>query len=171
MNPRVADVASKVGFDAAKYTWFDFYDVPDTIEEELKNAVKQYEAKSGTVVVLNPKTGGIIAMATFPTFDPKHYKKYVANYFYKTTGKKRRIERDSVLDIVAAGRSEYSVLVFKESSKQCSFLSLLGSLEFEYSLIMSLYVLLILSSGAFLELSKSSNSPSVSFKIKSGTMC
>lgn len=58
----------------------------------------------------------------------KHYKKYVANYFYKTTREKRRIERDSVLDIVAAGRSEYSVLVFKESSKQCSFLSLLGKL-------------------------------------------
>lgn len=57
----------------------------------------------------------------------KHYKKYVANYFYKTTGKKRRIERDSVLDIVAAGRSEYSVLVFKESSKQCSFKSLLDN--------------------------------------------
>jgi hypothetical protein len=56
----------------------------------------------------------------------KHYKKYVANYFYKTTGKKRIIERDSVLDIVAFGRSEYSVLVFKESSKQCSFKSLLA---------------------------------------------
>lgn len=56
----------------------------------------------------------------------KHYKKYVANYFYKTTEKKRIIERDSVLDIVAFGRSEYSVLVFKESSKQCSFKSLLG---------------------------------------------
>lgn len=55
----------------------------------------------------------------------KHYKKYVANHFYKTTGERRIIERDSVLDTVAAGRSEYSVLVFKESSKQCSFRSLL----------------------------------------------
>ena len=56
----------------------------------------------------------------------KHYKKYVANHFYKTTGEKRIIERDPVLDTVAAGRSEYSVLVFKESSKQCSFKSLLA---------------------------------------------
>ena len=55
-----------------------------------------------------------------------HYKKYVANYFYKTTGKKRIIERDSVLDVVAAGRSEYSMVVFKESSKQSSFKALLG---------------------------------------------
>jgi hypothetical protein len=55
----------------------------------------------------------------------KHYKKYVANYFYETTGEKRIIERDPVLDTVAAGRSEYSVLVFKESSKQCSFKTLL----------------------------------------------
>jgi len=56
----------------------------------------------------------------------KHYKKYVANHFYKTTGERRIIERDPVLDTVAAGRSEYSVLVFKESSKQCSFKSLLA---------------------------------------------
>jgi hypothetical protein len=58
----------------------------------------------------------------------KHYKKYVANYFYKTTGEKRIIERDPVLDTVASGRSEYSVLVFKESSKQYSFKYLLDKL-------------------------------------------
>lgn len=54
-----------------------------------------------------------------------YYKKYVANYFYKTTGQKRIIERDPVLDTVAAGRSEYSVNVFKESSNNISFASLL----------------------------------------------
>ena len=55
----------------------------------------------------------------------KAYEKYVAEYFYQTTGKKRIIERDPVLDTVAAGRSEYSVLVFKESSKNTSFRNLL----------------------------------------------
>jgi hypothetical protein len=51
----------------------------------------------------------------------KYYKRYAAKYFYETTGKRRIIERDPVLDTVAAGRSEYSMLVFKESSKENSF--------------------------------------------------
>jgi cell division protein FtsI/penicillin-binding protein 2 len=46
------------------------------IENELKEAINHYEAKSGSVVVMDPKTGGIIAMASFPAFDPKYYKKY-----------------------------------------------------------------------------------------------
>jgi hypothetical protein len=54
-----------------------------------------------------------------------YYKNYVAQYFFKTTGQRRIIERDPVLDTVAAGRSEYSIKVFKESSKTCSFKSLL----------------------------------------------
>ena len=55
----------------------------------------------------------------------KYYKNYVAQYFFKTTGQRRLIERDPVLDSVAAGRSEYSINVFEESSKTCSFKSLL----------------------------------------------
>jgi hypothetical protein len=51
----------------------------------------------------------------------KIYKKYSAKYFYNVTGKKRLIERDSILNIVAAGRSKYSVQVFKESSKNHTF--------------------------------------------------
>ena len=57
----------------------------------------------------------------------KYYKRYAAKYFYETTGKRRIIERDPVLDTVAAGRSEYSMLVFKESSKENSFGYLLSN--------------------------------------------
>lgn len=57
----------------------------------------------------------------------KYYKNYVSKYFFKTTGQRRLIDRDPVLDTVAAGRSEYSIKVFKESSKTCSFTSLLGN--------------------------------------------
>lgn len=55
-----------------------------------------------------------------------NFKKYTAKYFYEKTGKKRIIERDPVLDTVAAGRSEYSMMVFKGSSKNSSFSELLG---------------------------------------------
>jgi cell division protein FtsI (penicillin-binding protein 3) len=40
-------------------------------EKALKKAVEDEHVPSGTVVVLNPKTGDILAMASYPTFDPR----------------------------------------------------------------------------------------------------
>jgi len=40
------------------------------IESVLTNAVKEYKANSGSVIVMEPKTGRVIAMANFPTFNP-----------------------------------------------------------------------------------------------------
>ncbi len=42
-------------------------------EKILEQATKEYDADSGQVVILNPKTGAIIAMAHYPSFDPNHY--------------------------------------------------------------------------------------------------
>ncbi|MCD6290827.1 MAG: penicillin-binding protein 2 [Anaerolineae bacterium] len=43
------------------------------VEGELKHAVEYYGARSGTVIVQDPKTGEILAMANEPSFDPNHY--------------------------------------------------------------------------------------------------
>jgi len=42
MNPIVATLASKVGFDAASYTWFDFTDIDDSANEELTRVAKEH---------------------------------------------------------------------------------------------------------------------------------
>ncbi len=42
------------------------------VEKELKKAVQACSAKGGMAVVMNPKTGEILAMAVEPTFDPNH---------------------------------------------------------------------------------------------------
>lgn len=39
-------------------------------ERHLQNAVNEFNAESGQVVVMNPQTGEILAMANFPFFDP-----------------------------------------------------------------------------------------------------
>jgi cell division protein FtsI (penicillin-binding protein 3) len=39
-------------------------------EREVKKLVEQHHAKSGSIVALDPKTGDIIALANYPTFDP-----------------------------------------------------------------------------------------------------
>jgi len=40
------------------------------IEQRLKTAVEKYGAKSGSVVVMEPQTGGVLALANYPTYDP-----------------------------------------------------------------------------------------------------
>ena len=39
-------------------------------ERELENEVNRAQAKSGTMIVLDPKTGAVLAMAVSPRFDP-----------------------------------------------------------------------------------------------------
>ncbi len=42
-------------------------------ESILKSAVDDNQADSGSIIIMDPKTGAIIAMATYPTFDPNEY--------------------------------------------------------------------------------------------------
>ena len=43
------------------------------VEQALRQGLKTYGAKSGEVVVMDPYTGGILAMASLPAYDPAHY--------------------------------------------------------------------------------------------------
>lgn len=50
-------------------------------ERILNNLVANYQAKGGSVVVQDPKTGKILAMASLPNFDPNSYSSFpIANF-------------------------------------------------------------------------------------------
>lgn len=51
------------------------------VEKELKAGIEKYGAKSGSVVVMDPKTGGILALASFPNYDPLKYFSYPKEYY------------------------------------------------------------------------------------------
>ncbi|MCS7317385.1 MAG: penicillin-binding protein 2 [Candidatus Dojkabacteria bacterium] len=40
------------------------------VQHHLKIGVERYKAKSGTVVIVDPKTGKVLAMANYPDYDP-----------------------------------------------------------------------------------------------------
>jgi cell division protein FtsI (penicillin-binding protein 3) len=40
------------------------------VERELEKAIAKYKADSGTIIVMDPKTGVILAMASYPSYDP-----------------------------------------------------------------------------------------------------
>lgn len=42
-------------------------------EKVLEEATKMYQADSGQILIMDPKTGAILAMAHYPTFDPNAY--------------------------------------------------------------------------------------------------
>jgi cell division protein FtsI (penicillin-binding protein 3) len=50
--------------------------IQHVIETELKAAVDKHSAAGGTVIVMDPKTGAIRGMASYPTFDPNRYNEY-----------------------------------------------------------------------------------------------
>ncbi len=43
------------------------------VQEDLEAAIKAFEAKSGSAIVIDPNTGEVIAMATGPGFNPNDY--------------------------------------------------------------------------------------------------
>lgn len=45
-------------------------------ERKLKDGIEQYQALSGMAAVMDPKTGEILAMASFPSFDQREYQKF-----------------------------------------------------------------------------------------------
>ncbi|MFH0838377.1 MAG: penicillin-binding protein 2 [Patescibacteria group bacterium] len=47
--------------------------VQKEVEKILKEKVGEYKADSGQIVIMNPFSGAIVAMANYPTFDPNIY--------------------------------------------------------------------------------------------------
>jgi len=50
-------------------------------EEILKKLINQYQAAGGSVIVQEPQTGKILAMGSFPNFDPNNYSKFEVSTF------------------------------------------------------------------------------------------
>lgn len=51
------------------------------VEKKLQDGIAKYEATGGTVIIMNPKNGAIIAMASSPSFDPRSYFNYTSELF------------------------------------------------------------------------------------------
>ncbi len=53
------------------------------VEQVLKTGVEQTESKSGSVIIMDPNTGAILAMANYPDYDPNDYWKVTDPWIYK----------------------------------------------------------------------------------------
>ena len=50
-------------------------------ERELRQTLERHEAERGTVIVMEVATAAILAMASYPTFDPNHYDRFEPELF------------------------------------------------------------------------------------------
>lgn len=84
--------------------------VQHMIERELQAAVQQYGAQNGSVVVMNPKTGAILGMASYPAYDPNNYNASDENLFFDPVVS-QQYEPGSVFKIItmAAGLDAVAV--------------------------------------------------------------
>lgn len=55
--------------------WID-RTVQRIVEERLDEGIRTYGAKAGSIIVMDPKTGGILATASYPSYDPGTYTTY-----------------------------------------------------------------------------------------------
>jgi cell division protein FtsI/penicillin-binding protein 2 len=51
------------------------------VEKKLKEGLEKYGASAGTVIVERPEDGAILAMASFPSYDPANYFNFGDEYF------------------------------------------------------------------------------------------
>jgi cell division protein FtsI/penicillin-binding protein 2 len=77
-NEVVSDIPFEVSSQQEPDAGSDIYltidrDIQYLIESELALAVDQNGAKSGTIIVMNPRTGDILGMASYPSFDPNSF--------------------------------------------------------------------------------------------------
>ncbi len=72
-----ADQAPQPG--ATLHTTIDSY-VQWFVEQDLAQAMKQYGASGGSIIVEQPKTGAILAMASAPAYDPNNWQAIVNQY-------------------------------------------------------------------------------------------
>lgn len=60
--------------------WLD-RSVQRTVEQRLSEGITKYGAKEGSVVVMDPKTGGILALASVPSYDPSTFSAFPSEVY------------------------------------------------------------------------------------------
>ncbi len=68
-----ADNIQKAPVNGKNYVLTIDRNIQSMVEAELAAGIKTAKAKSGSVVVMDPNTGAVRAMATWPTFDPNNF--------------------------------------------------------------------------------------------------
>jgi len=79
------NISNKDSIDGSSLELTIDYNIQFMAEKILKNGVELYEAEGGEIIVMDPNSGAIIAMAQFPNFDPNNYGNESIEYFQNSS--------------------------------------------------------------------------------------
>lgn len=74
--------------------------IQNMIETELAEGIKEYEAETGTVIVLQPKTGAVLGLASWPDFNPNDYALVSGDSVYLNPATSQLYEPGSVFKLI-----------------------------------------------------------------------
>lgn len=72
------------------------YNIQFMAERLLKEAEENLKIEGGTIIVMNPKTGALLAMANLPGFDPNYYSKEEDISIFRNSATQKLFEPGSV---------------------------------------------------------------------------
>ncbi len=89
------------------------------LEEELEEGVERYRAASGWAVVMDPYSGGILGMASFPKYDPFYYYEFDQELFPNPVVAKHFEPGSIFKPLIAAAALEEGVIDLKDKCPIC----------------------------------------------------
>ena len=93
----------------------------------LEKAIKDYKADSGSIILLSPKTGAILALANYPYFDPNEYSKVQDLSLFKNSTISDSFEPGSIFKIITmAGALDSSTVTPVSLFKDTGFVKIDG---------------------------------------------
>ncbi|MCA0455745.1 MAG: penicillin-binding protein 2 [Chloroflexi bacterium] len=75
-------------------------DVQFLIESELAYSIDSTGAKSGTIIVMNPRTGDLLGMASYPSYDPNNFQAETDPNIWRNPAISNAYEPGSVMKVV-----------------------------------------------------------------------
>lgn len=89
-------------------------------ESTLADGLKQYGAGEGTVTVMNPKTGAVLAMTSLPTYDPRNFAAEDTNLFHNSVVGKSFEPGSIFKPVVMAAALNEKVITPETTCDRCS---------------------------------------------------
>lgn len=86
-----------------------------TVEQHLQRAIRDYGAQSGTIIVMDPRTGAILAMANQPCYSPYDYNE-APEALLMNPAVSKQYEPGSVMKLVTMGAALDSETVTPQST-------------------------------------------------------
>ena len=92
------------------------YNIQFFCEKILKQAKEQWDIDAGEIIVMDPMTGEIISLATFPSFDPNKYKEETNLEVFRNSSTQKLFEPGSVFKAITMAAALEENLVTPETT-------------------------------------------------------